>query len=189
MEPISRLFTDRSTTLHGHRWELQVVNLGSFRLPSGILAASDGFYPEPHRSGEALPTEAGVLELAIAVREDGDQQVIAARIRYSESPVDDWYPLHFRGAKAVECESGLLWADSEIMPLKGEAPEAVEAQLKENSRPTRSWAAGEIQGASYAIVECGLGKGAFYFHKGIDEDGNVVALLIDFAGILQEGWE
>src|SRR5688572_18445164 len=81
MEPISRLFTDRSTTLHGQRWGLQVVNLGPFRLPSGVLAASDGFYPEPHRSGETLPTEAGVLELAIAIRDDGDEQVIAARVR------------------------------------------------------------------------------------------------------------
>ena len=187
MEPISRLFTDSSTTRDGQLWELQVVNLGTFRLPSGALAASDGFFPEPHRSVEPLPTEEGVLELAIAIRSDGDQQVIAARVRYSESPVEDWYPLHFKGAKAIEGES-LLWGESDILPLRAPDREPVEEALKKNYQNSRTWAVGEINGASYAIVDAGLGTGARYFYRGVDENGEVAALLIDFAGILQEGW-
>lgn len=190
MEPISRLFTDSSTTRDGQRWELQVVNLGAFRVPSGVLAASDGFFPEPHRSVETLPTDEGVLELAIAIRSDGDQQVIAARVRYSDSTVEDWYPLHFKGAKAIECETlGILWGESDILPLRTPDREAAEETLKKNYQTTRSWAVGEINGASYAIVDSGLGTGARYFYRGVDEAGEVVALLIDFAGLLQEGWE
>src|SRR3954468_6057576 len=126
MEPISGLFTDPSVTLDRVTRELQVVNLGPFRLPTGILAASDGFYPEPHRTAEPLPTEPGVLELAIAIDREGDQRVLAARVRYSESPVDDWYPLPFRGAKSIQCEAdslGLLFGESEVLPLKVVSPQ------------------------------------------------------------------
>lgn len=189
MEPISRLFTDSSITRDGQRWELRVVDLGSFRLPTGTLAAGDGFFPEPHRSGEQLPTEAGTLELAVGTLKDGTQRVLAARVRYADSPIDDWYPLHFRGAKGIRNESGILFGESDVLPLKGVPRETLQSALEENRQLECGWATADINGASYAIVESGLGEGPHYFYRGVDEDGEMQALLVDFTGVLLEGYE
>jgi hypothetical protein len=192
MEPISRLVTDSSTKVHGKTRQLHVVNLGAFRLPTGILAASDGFYPEPHRTAEPLPTAEGVLELAIGATSDGDQRVLAARIRYADSPIEDWYDLQFRGAKAISCDTdslGLLFGESDVLPLRLVDPQVLTAGLQKNYQPTRAWAGGEVNGASFVILNSGMGPGPFYFYRGIAEDGKVAALLVDFTGILREGWE
>src|SRR5688572_25575808 len=192
MDPISRLFTDRSTKFDGQTRELQVVNLGPFRLPTGILAASDGFYPEPHRTAEPLPTTEGTLELAVATSPDGDQRVLAARVRYADAPLEDWYHLPFRGAKGIECEAdslGLLFGESDFLPLRFVDPKGPTEDLKKNYQPTRAWAVGEVKGASFAIVNSGMGTGPFYFYRGIAEDGEVVSLLVDFTGLLREGWD
>ena len=189
MEPISRLFTESSITRDGQRWELRVVELGSFRLPTGTLAAGDGFFPEPHRSGEQLPTEAGTLELSVGTPKDGIQRVLAARVRYADSVIDDWYPLHFRGAKAINSDSGILFGESDVLPLRGTPRESLESALEEKRQANCAWAMGDINGASYAIVDSGLGEGPHYFYRGINEDGETVALLLDFTGVLLEGYE
>ena len=189
MEPISRLFTESSITRDGKRWDLRVVNLGSFRLPTGTLAAGDGFFPEPHRSGEQLPTEAGTLELAVGTENDGTQHVLAARVRYADSAIDDWYPLHFRGAKAIDAESGILFGESDVLPLRGVPRESLESAAEESRQPNCAWAAADINGASYVIVDAGMGAGPHCFYRGINADGETVALLLDFTGVLLEGYE
>ena len=189
MEPISRLFTEPDITREGERWELRVVELGSFRLPTGLLAASDGFFPEPHRTAEPLPTGPGMLELSVGTRKDGTQCVFAVRVRYADAPVDDWYPLFFRGTKAISSESGILFGESDVLPLKGTGGDALESALEESRRPNCAWALADINGASFAIVESGLGEGPHYFYRGVNEDGETVAMLIDFTGVLLEGYE
>ena len=192
MEPISRFFTDRSVTFAGTPRQLRVENLGPFRLPTGIIAAGDGFYPEPHRTAEELPTTEGVLELAVATDASGDERILVARVRYSDAPVDDWYHLPFRGAKAIELEPdslGILWGESDVLPLKTVDPRVPTKTLEKNYRPTCAWAVGDVNGASYAIVSSGLETGPVYFYRGIDADGETVALLLDFTGTLREGWD
>jgi hypothetical protein len=191
MEPITRLFNDSHTMRDDERLELHVLDLGAFQLPTATLAASDGLEEdEPHRTDDSFPTGAGLLQLVVGARADGTQTILVARVKYADAAVADWEPIFFRGANAIGAESlALIWGDSRSLPLNEEERELADTALEANRLPTCSWAIGERNGGSYAIVDSGPATGARFFYRGVDPQGALVAVLVDFAGILQEGWE
>lgn len=185
----------------------KVVEAGTLKLPSGRLSAADPFIALSDAKPFAQPVPSGTFPVRLAVGDfpSGGTRVTFARIDFSGAPVVRW------SMAVVEGQDIATLKDNEIFgygvdagtgaffdPL---ASEAAARLLDANPDAWEDWQTkGEANGpkiigpysflldldlgdANAVMFHSGWGDGFYASWFGFDADGNVAALVTDFATV------
>lgn len=173
----------------------RVVRLPDLKLPSGRIAASDGFIPVGAKpfTQATLP---GVYPLLLAIAVIGDDERIGfAKLQLADQPATRWEmalvsgqdpaslkPLEVFGYP-VDSGTGCL-GDIDALKLLGSTNEDFSNNMldefQKSYRHTRGWLSVDSSRGSVALFSSGFGDGVYPSYFGYSAKGELVSLITDF---------
>ena len=189
------------------RVPFKVVDAGSVKLPSGRICAADPFVALTHAVPFAQQVPRGTFPVRLAVADfpSGGLRVTFARVDFTAAPVARWSMAVIDGQDVASLEDGEIFGygvdagtGSFFDPVAGKAaarlldadPDAWEAWQTEgeSNGPKRVgpyfFLLDQPLGEANAVMfGSGWGDGFYASWFGYDADGNVAALVTDFATI------
>lgn len=178
--------------------DLAVLTLGAIEVPSGRLAAMDALLLEG--APFAQPVEPGryPLQVVLARLANGDERIAFAVVKLVDRVASTWTNATIEGDDPAELqddelsgydvESGVacLFDATTLSAWRTELGRneamyrGLERVLRENRRPTWTWARVRAAGGSGYLFTSGLGKGFYGSYWGKDASGTLVSLVMDF---------
>lgn len=185
----------------------KIVQAGSIKLPSGAICAADPFVAltDAKPFAQRTPTGTFPVRLAVAHFPSGGTRVAFARVYFTEAPVTRWSMAVIEGQDVKSLRPNEIFGygvdagtGSFFDPVAGSAAAAV---LDANPDAWEDWQTeGEangpkligpysflldlpLGGANVIMFHSGWGDGFYASWFGYDKDGNVAALVTDFATV------
>lgn len=185
----------------------KVVEAGTLKLPSGRICAADPFVAlsdaKPFK--QVTPTGVFPVRLAVANFPSGGLRVAFARVDFREAPIARWSMAVIEGQDIATLKKDEFFGygvdagtGSFFDPVAGKAADAL---LNANPDAWKAWQTeGEANGpkvvgpyfflldlplgaANAIMFNSGWGDGAYASWFGYDAEGNVAALVTDFATV------
>lgn len=178
--------------------DLAVLTLGSIEVPSGRLTSVDALLLEGAPFVKAIEPGRYPLQVVLARLANGDERVAFVIVKLVDRAATTWTNAVIEGDDPAELqddelsgydvESGVacLFDTGTLSAWRTELTrnEAVyrrlEQVLRENRRPTWTWARVRAAGGSGYLYTSGLGTGSYASYWGKDSSGAVVSLVTDF---------
>lgn len=174
-----------------------IYQLENLWFPSGRVLASDGFIMDGDPFDRSIAPGRYPLQLVVA-RFGDDERIALAILRVSQAPVKKWVMAITRGQDlatlkkdeifgyGVDSGTGSfcdLSARNLINQING--PDMaffnrIEAEMRKVYKHTRDWVHIETAQGSAVLFSSGGGDGFYASYFGLDDAGNVAALMTDF---------
>ena len=171
--------TGRELTHGDHTYRLEVRALGELQTKTGVLSALD-FGSDAHGlSPFARRLAPGSYPVEVCVAES---RVAAMRVRISEAPVTTWHPATFTDGShvfGVDAANVVVFDVAAFAQLDAWEKERVFEANIEGGRPLARMMTLRSPGDA-VIVGTGFGDGAYPCYWGVDAEGNIARLFLDF---------
>ena len=178
--------------------DLAVLTLGAIDVPSGRLVSTDGLLLEG--APFARPIEPGryPLQVVLARLANGDERIAFAVVKLVDRAATTWTTATIEGDDPAEMQDdelsgydvesgvGCLFDATTLSAWRSELTRnetlfrGLERVLRENRRPTWTWARVRAAEGSGYLFTSGLGKGSYASYWGSDASGTLVSLVSDF---------
>jgi hypothetical protein len=189
--------------------DLAALTLGAIEVPSGRLVSTDGLLLEGAPFAQAIEPGRYPLQVVLARLANGDERIAFAIVKLVDRVASTWTNATIEGDDPAELqddelsgydvESGVacLFDMATLSAWRTEFARneamyrGLERVLRENRRPTWTWARVRAAGGSGYLFTSGLGKGSYASYWGSDASGTLVSLvtdfdLLDWAGLEEE---
>jgi hypothetical protein len=178
--------------------DLAVLTLGAIEVPSGRLVGTDGLLLEGAPFMQAIEPGRYPLQVVLARLANGDERIAFAAVKLIDRAASTWTnatiegddPAQFQGDElsGFDVESGVacLFDALALSAWRTELGRneamfrGLEQVLRENRRPSWTWARVRVAGGSGYLFTSGLGKGFYASYWGKDASGTLVSLVMDF---------
>lgn len=192
----------------GKRVAFQVHELGRLLISSSAIAAADPFVvPNATPYLQAVPNGRHPVSVAVARFDNGDERVAFARTRFADSTPTAWKMALSSGQDVaglgpddyfgygVDSGTGCFMDPiagrllSQLMNADGNYYDAVDEEMQKTYRPTWSWLDWRPAKGREDNIICfssGWGDGSYASFFGFDADGELSALVTDFAVLYGE---
>lgn len=178
-------FTEREVTVRGETTTAEVSSVGTLVTSSGVLSVLDFGYD----NDDARPLARSVAPGAYPVdRVTGFGRNAAVRVRFSDHDPVAWHPAAIPGSGhvfGVDAGSACIVDYVAYASMTKRAKAARYAQFVAAPRP----AAVEVSldaGDTGIVVDSGYGDGSYPVYWGVDADGEVAQLVVDFMLLVDE---
>lgn len=178
-------FTEREVTVRGETTTAEVSSVGTLVTSSGVLSVLDFGYD----NDDARPLARSVAPGAYPVdRVTGFGRNAAVRVRFSDHDPVAWHPAAIPGSGhvfGVDAGSACIVDHVAYASMTKRAKAARYAQFVAAPRP----AAVEVSldaGDTGIVVDSGYGDGSYPAYWGVDADGEVSQLVVDFMLLVDE---
>jgi len=183
----------------------RTLELGTLKIVSGKISACDPFVSIDARKPFTQPVPNGSFPVQLAIAQGGinDGRIAFARVEFSSAPAVRWTMAVMEGQDLATLKADEIFG----YPVDAgtgafydpKAGEALTAELKSNQDAWEDWQTkGEANGkaanlkpnfflmlpageTNVAMFASGWGDGFYASYFGFDKDGQVVALVTDFA--------
>lgn len=183
---------------------VQQLDAGTLSVPSGRIAACDGFVCIDVQAFERGVTPGRYpVVLTLALLPKGPPLLALATTRFSNSPPTNWEMATCPGQFMRDLKSGEFFgypvdsgvgcfASPEALALIAGDPagdalfERITSRMRENAKNGPEWANVELHAGecNAVLFSSGLGDGVYGSHWGLNDAGDVVCLTTDF-GLLE----
>lgn len=210
INPNYLLFNDGEKRTIQEENEIYCKHIGEIELSSGQIIACDPFnlfslFNEKPFLKSVTPGTYPVLLNIIRYKQDGDERVAYAMIRFSNKKCVKWELALIKGQDVAKLkdneffgygvDSGtgcfmdkesmdfLIAYEKEQLKINPDyyLYEEVQEQFDKEYKHTRSWLVTSFkEKASIAMFSSGFGDGAYPSFWGLDENGDIVCLVTDF---------
>jgi Protein of unknown function (DUF4241) len=178
--------------------DLAVLTLGAIDVPSGRLASADGLLLEGAPFAQSIEPDRYPLQVVLARLGNGDERIAFVVVKLVDRAASTWANAVIEGddtgdmrddeLSGFDVESGVacLFDATALSAWRTElaANEAqfrgLERVLRENRRPSWTWARVRAAGGSGYLVTSGLGAGSYASYWGKDASGALVSFVMDF---------
>jgi hypothetical protein len=181
---------------------LREVSMGDLKLPSGSLVACDAIvFSEPKPFDLKLPVGDFPASCVVARFDDGEEVIAFAVIRISTATPRTWSLLEPLGYShesrwggqfpSYSVDSGLgCFTDAEtatavnsLVDANHEWYRTILAKFEDNGHQSWKWANLPVSTGTLISFTSGFGDGIYATYAGLDDNGNVAAVVSDFAVI------
>ena len=175
--------------------ELVVLTLGAIDVPSGRLAGVDALLLDGAPYRPSIIPGRYPLQLVLARRPGGDERVAFVQLKLDDGNAESWSNAIIEGDDELQDdEISVFEVESSVAALFDAATLALwrralserpallvdlERVLRENRRPTWTWARVQVGSGSGVLFTAGLGEGEYGAYWGRAADGRIVSLVID----------
>jgi hypothetical protein len=189
--------------------DMAVLTLGAIEVPSGRLTSTDGLLLEGAPFVQQIEPDRYPLQVVLARLANGDERIAFVVVKLVDRAASTWTNAVIEGDDSGELqddelsgfdvESGMACLFDAITLSawrtelgRNEAMfRGLERILRENRRPSWTWARVRAAGGSGYLFTSGLGAGSYASYWGKDASGTLVSLVMDFdlldwAGLEQE---
>jgi hypothetical protein len=178
--------------------DLAVLTLGAIEVPSGRLASTDGLLLEGAPFVQAIEPDRYPLQVVLARLANGDERIALVVVKLVDRAATTWTNAVIEGddpadlqddeLSGIDVESGMacLFDATALAGWRTELGRneamfrGLERVLRENRRPSWTWARVRAAGGSGYLFTSGLGAGSYASYWGKDARGNLVSLVTDF---------
>ena len=178
--------------------DLAVLTLGAIEVPSGRLVSTDGLLLEGAPFVESIEPGRYPLQVVLARLANGDERIAFVVVKVVDRAASTWTNAVIEGddpadlqddeLSGIDVESGIACLFDAITLAawrtelgRNEAMfRGLERILRENRRPSWTWARVRAEGGSGYLFTSGLGAGSYASYWGKDASGARVSLVTDF---------
>jgi hypothetical protein len=178
--------------------DVAVLTLGAIEVPSGRLASTDGLLLEGSPFMQSIEPGRYPLQVVLARLANGDERIAFAVVKLADQAASTWTNATIEGGdpgelpddelSGFDVESGMacLFDATALSTWRTELARneamfrGLERVLRENRRPTWTWARVRTAAESGYLFSSGLGAGSYASYWGKDASGALVSLVMDF---------
>ncbi len=178
--------------------DLAVLSLGAIEIGSGRLVGTDGLLLEGSPFKQDIEPGTYPLQVVLARLANGDERIAFVVVKLVDRAASTWTNATIDGddpgelqddeLSGFDVESGVacLFDATTLSAWRAELARnetmirGLERVLRENRRPSWTWARVRAAGGSGYLFTSGLGAGSYASYWGRDTSGTLVSLVTDF---------
>ena len=175
--------------------DLAVLNLGVVDVPSGRLTGVDALLLDGAPYRPRIASGRYPLQVVLARLPSGEERVAFVQLKLADRNAESWSNAIIEGEDELQDdEISVFEVESSVAALfdaaalalwrrsLAERPELLvdlQRVLRENRRPTWTWAHVQVGSGSGVLFTAGRGEGEYGAYWGRGADGQIVSLVID----------